>query len=691
MHRSLRLVLTLAVPVAAFAAACGQSNGTGSEDDAGAGRNGSDAATDGTAGGFGEGESETSPLTIRPENAVVDVTMGGTAVPVAYQAFVGTSNTPVAATFTLDVPPLGTFDATGSFKASGKQGGVARVTARSGKHVGTTGLTVRVKATENPGNVSDAKKALLVAGGAGDANFKWLYPYDKTVFARGLLSPSLQFAGSADAVRVKITLPAFEYEGFYGPSDPIRVALPQTVWDTATKSAGPSDALAVEVTKIKGTSVAGPVTETWKVAQGNLRGTLYYNSYDSPLAGGGAVLRLKPGETAPTVLMGGSSGCVVCHSVSANGNVMAVAHQHAWDAFHDLTKAGPPVLSRYPQNTTEDAIKEKHVYSFAGLYPDGSLAVGCDDCVDEAASNGNTTPSKLYDTRTGQAIAAPGLDDRIKRAATPTFSPDGKLLAYNKYGNDVPGKSLAIANFDLATKTFSNPFEAAQDTTLFPAWPSFTPDSKWILYQLGTTTYTLKGSRAELAALHVPSRTTAKLDAINGFLAGKNYLPFGDGETRMNYEPTVLPVAAGGYYWVIFTSRRPYGNTLNQSDPFAEKSPRKKLWVAAIDIDSGETNRTMATDISHPPFYLPGQELAAGNMRGFWALDPCKSDGNACDTGDECCNGFCRDGVDGGVRTCSPGQGCANELEKCTQTSDCCSADQGVLCLNGHCGKPAPR
>ena len=32
----------------------------------------------------------------------------------------------------------------------------------------------------------------------------------------------------------------------------------------------------------------------------------------------------------------------------------------------------------------------------------------------------------------------------------------------------------------------------------------------------------------------------------------------------MNYEPTVLPVAVGGYYWVVFTSRRAYGNFIWQ-------------------------------------------------------------------------------------------------------------------------------
>jgi hypothetical protein len=101
------------------------------------------------------------------------------------------------------------------------------------------------------------------------------------------------------------------------------------------------------------------------------------------------------------------------------------------------------------------------------------------------------------------------------------------------------------------------------------------------------------------------------------------------------------------------------------------------------------------TDPSHPAFYLEGQELGAGNMRGFWALDPCKQNGNDCMSGDECCNGFCRqvNQSDGGssFQCVPPPMGCSNEFEKCTTTADCCGAAQGYSCINGHCAKPPPR
>ncbi len=171
-------------------------------------------------------------------------------------------------------------------------------------------------------------------------------------------------------------------------------------------------------------------------------------------------------------------------------------------------------------------------------------------------------------------------------------------------------------------------------------------------------------------------------------------------------------MAVGGYYWVVFTSRRAYGNFISRI-PGASVSPdgdvpfdntqvkgsgqntnaikgyRKKLWVAAIDI-----NKPGGIDISHPAFLLEGQETEAGNMRGFWALDPCKANDQSCESGDECCGGFCRqvNDADGGTHNACvvPPSGCANESEKCTVSASCCDNANGTTCVNGFCTAPTP-
>ena len=234
-------------------------------------------------------------------------------------------------------------------------------------------------------------------------------------------------------------------------------------------------------------------------------------------------------------------------------------------------------------------------------------------------------------------------------------------------------KTLGVMTFDKTTKQFG-PLTtlhtpAVARTALFP---SFLPTNDGVVFERETRynghDYGGTRSDARRRAAEPGARTSARTPSSGGSTSRRStpkrparqperqerrrsYLPTGpnahDDDTTLNYEPTVNPVPSGGYAWVVFTSRRLYGNvaTINPfySDPrfhdLTSTPTPKKLWVAAIDL-----NAPAGTDPSHPAFYLPAQELLAGNSRGYWVVDPCKSDGNSCETGDECCGGFCRPG-----------------------------------------------
>jgi hypothetical protein len=98
---------------------------------------------------------------------------------------------------------------------------------------------------ENPGGVDTATQGRLQNGGSADPAFAWLYPYDKTVFARGLLSPTFQFGGAApDAAYVHIKSSSLDYQGYFKAAQgPSRLRLSQKVWDAITYAAGPNDVL----------------------------------------------------------------------------------------------------------------------------------------------------------------------------------------------------------------------------------------------------------------------------------------------------------------------------------------------------------------------------------------------------------------------------------------------------------------
>jgi hypothetical protein len=182
--------------------------------------------------------------------------------------------------------------------------------------------------------------------------------------------------------------------------------------------------------------------------------------------------------------------------------------------------------------------------------------------------------------------------------------------------------------------------------------------------------------KGDLYSVDVASKQARRLDAANGYAAsGESYLP--NGERNMTFVPTVLPIAVGGYFWVLYTSHRSYGNTLDS------QQGRGKLWVSALDMSPAA-----GADASHPGFFLEGQALDATNLRAFWVLDPCRPTGTACDSGDQCCEGFCR--TDGNGMACvPPPSGCSNESESCAAASDCCDTTQ--RCINGHCAVRPPR
>jgi hypothetical protein len=212
------------------------------------------------------------------------------------------------------------------------------------------------------------------------------------------------------------------------------------------------------------------------------------------------------------------------------------------------------------------------------------------------------------------------------------------------------------------------------------AWPTISPDGKWVLYSrtAGADTRTGNGD------LYFASAVTPNQEVRLARVDGDNY-PFAAGSRDLswNFEPSFAPVAAGGYFWVVFTSRRTYGNILT-----GDKTVVKQLWVVAID-----ENPTPGVDPSHPAFHLTGQDEGNLAMRGFWALDPCKGDGQGCGSGTECCGGYCSGsgGEAGGPVCASQSQGCAQDGDKCNVSSDCCDASQGTTCINHVCSEPTPQ
>ena len=731
-----RWLLVLALIVAAVAGgagACGGSRNDGGNLDDDAGTGDATIAIDGSTDDsnlFNLDGSTFDPdalrLTITPADPIVDVTSGAAPPTQTFTAQYGGAT--VAASWSLDRGEVGVIaTSTGVFKPTGTIGGKATVTAAYAGKTATTSVTVRIHVVQNgdptggtiggaggfggvggegPGKPVDATvKSVLDAPPVADPGLTFLYPYDQTVWPRGILAPLLQWQGAKpyDAVLITITEASFDYKGYFAKTATpfTHHPIPQDVWKHLAYSNAGED-VKISITLSSGGASYGPITETWKIAKGTLKGTVYYNSYGTNLAHnycctkggarfGGATLAIRGSSTDPTLVAGTDTSCRVCHSVSANGSTLITQqgedynHSSAYDLKTGAETPMAPADGRF---------------EFPALSPDGTMLF----------SNSGSA-SNLYAVPSGTAITTSGLPAGLG-ARLPAFSPDGKHLAFNfGAGAGSDGKSLAALDFDVAAKGFSGLSTLYTPTAGMAVWPSFLPTNDGVVFELetvnngrdfGGTRSTCddvgscsdSGTRAELWWVDLKTKAAERLDRLNGV----GYAPKGanghDDDATLNYEPTVNPVPSGGYAWVVFTSRRMYGNvaTINPywSDPrfhdISSAPTTKKLWVAAIDLSA-----PAGTDPSHPAFYLPAQELLAGNSRGYWVVDPCHSDGTTCETGDECCGGFCHPGGDGGAYTCSSEvPKCAAEFEKCTTDADCCGVGLGIQCIGGRCACKGP-
>src|ERR1019366_8260958 len=151
----------------------------------------------------------------------------------------------------------------GGARFGGGTGCDASCSAAGGKCTGTV-----CNLTENPGMVATATQTQLQGKGTADSAFVWLYPYDKTVFPKGLLSPTVQFGGGAsDAEFVRITSKTLDYMGYFagGAASQVTLSLPQKSWVAVNAAVGAGDVASVQVTKISGGKVSGPISESWPI------------------------------------------------------------------------------------------------------------------------------------------------------------------------------------------------------------------------------------------------------------------------------------------------------------------------------------------------------------------------------------------------------------------------------------------
>jgi hypothetical protein len=471
----------------------------------------------------------------------------------------------------------------------------------------------------NPAGLTAEQVRTLLFAPNPEPSQRYLYPYEGTVFPGAVSAPLVMWAGpSSDAVLLRLRTKTFEYSGCLKPSAPGRVAIPQHAWDlVAAVSVGPDDPIELRLTTLAGDRASGPISRTFTIARAGFAGSIYYMSYGN--LGTAKIWRLRPRQ--PVQPLFSAVDCSGCHAIAANGTRLVGFSRGTGTAYRI---AADTIID--PQQISTQLPGAE----YAGVYPDGSMYVATAHPQGRGTRSFSIQQSNagLFDVASGNAL--PGANIPVG-ATVPAFSPSGALLAFNDFAIDA-AHGLAVMNFDAKAAIASNYVELFRDPAKYPAWPSFTPDEKRIVFACGVTTdFSAMGARlsgrtgsgppSDLYSVDVASRQTVLLSRAMGFVRpgdsdADTYLPFGAADLHQNYYPNVYPATSGGYAWVVFDSIRNYGN----------QGVMRQVWGAAIDLSGN------AEDPSHPAFYVPGQDSTAVNLRAVAAIDACPLDDRACVT-----------------------------------------------------------
>lgn len=614
----------------------------------------------------GSAQNPYSSFVIAPLDPVITVDLGGRTPAINFTAKgvrADGAQVDVPGAWEFNRIDVASFANNPTLTPTGFIGGTGEVRFKfNGQVVAKTSATVRLRVTAGT-PPSQAIQDAFKNATTPDPAMALVYPYDGTVFPRGLPSPVIQWngGGAADLYKIEAKSATFEYLAYETVPPPSRYPLPKLpadVWAKLTDSTvGNVD---VSIQRWDGAQAYTSKTQKWTIAPANLKGTVYYTRL---IQGDSFVRRIEPGKTAESFLDGTGVTCIACHSVSKDGSrIVASVNGSAspWATFDAVTGA--------------KLYQSSQASGFQAISPNGSHVLWRHWNGGGFGSEGELRLS-TYNNDAVLATLNPGGG----APGHPVWSPDGKRIAFSMRptagagdGLNFTSSTMWITDINLAANppTFTNTKKIVDPNATYSVvtYPSFSPDSQWLGFMRGNQSRSDGVGAAELWLASVDGQTQIRLDRANG-------VPDVSATPDKSWGPSFHPVAAGGYFWLAFFTQRPYGNTLNTT--------RRQLWIAAVDGAP-----TAGKDPSHPAFYITGQDTDSTNERPQFTVNPCKPLGDSCENGYDCCDGYCRASGDGGLTCQQKGNECSQQGDKCTTSADCCN---GLTCIGGFCTVPPPK
>jgi hypothetical protein len=482
------------------------------------------------------------------------------------------------------------------------------------------------------------------------------YPLAGAVMPRTVYPPQVMWTPqhtpqSSDIYRVRLDRGVRRVQGYFlnaaGFSDAWQ--LPTTAWPVVG-NVDFNDPIQLTVAVLSGGVLREGPPRVFRTVDAFLQGSVYYWSPPER-----RIKRIDVGTASLVDFMPNpGSPCIGCHALSRDGSKLAAqldgsgGKSISYDSF-DLTRN----LTANPAPTLLDT---------PATYGDVSLGYNADSTrlvVAGTGQNRDFYPLRLIDSMTGAlvrtAMTASGIDAE--------WSPDNTAVAYTSQGtgsDDLMFVPIASDDFGATTSIHSGASGTDGSIDWHPTW---SPNSRWIAFQNGVDSTAGGGGRNGVTfsagAIWLTPRTgggATRLDKLDGPAPAESYRPF------------FTPFDSGGYFWLLFTSGRAYGNAT------AGVSGQAQVWIAAIADKPGASG-----DPSEVPYYLAGQETTAPIISPQWAPSPCRMSGDMCTSNGDCCTGNCVGS------SCKPPAQCSGRGGACSTNADCCS---GLTCGGHICDTP---
>ena len=595
--------------------------------------------------------------------------------------------------WTLTHDRLGTIDEHGTFTASGRAGGEVEVIATFDEMEARATIRVRLELTLPPDAIPDG----LIDGFDTLPELEdpfesasILYPLEGARMPNNVGAPEVQWyprQRAGDVFRIELAAPSAVVRGFaYDDGRLFRSSfrVPAEAWRAIADSArGAEVSLRVDRIPMGREAIVRGAPITIELSAEGVFGTLYYWQ-----------VRLDP-EASDVLRVDAASGeresvfatepgtCVGCHALSHDGRRLAAttdARALSWaTAVVDTTSAeAPPPDVFAPLNPG---------YHFFAFSPDDRRILASRA---EGAEGSGRSRLVLLDGESGAVIdGARGLPSGD--AGYPAWSPDGDWVAWMDGGDDGTRGTTLATRIAVAPvegddalgalrvvhegESLSGSLEGGR-TDSRPTW---SPDSRFLAFAHGTSSVSSiePGFAPPRAALYLVPREGGEPLRLDRGMGREGpveaFWPV--------FSPFVTLEPDGKHlYWLAFYSRQHYGNALAGT----RGTDRRQLWVMAIDPARAEAGE----DPSHPPYWLPGQDVRVDNIAAIWAPNACRGRGESCGASSECCSEVCdADPGDPSQLTCRPPNVCRRGGESCEDASDCCGS---LACNLGVCGYEPP-